>query len=251
MTTNRSVPKEIRNRHGERLEFSYHPGAKDISTLVVLGHGVTGNKDRPMLVELARVLSENGIHALRFSFSGNGGSEGKFEQSTVTKEVEDLGAVLDALPGWRIGYAGHSMGGAVGVLRASVDARIEFLISLAGMAHTAAFAKREFENVKPGSGCMWEKPECPLSQKYIDDMNSIGSVIEAARRVRVPWLFVHGTADDVVPPQDTRDLLAVANGPTHLVEIPESDHVFSDQHATVMANSVLEWMRKTKPGFDK
>ena len=38
-----------------------------------------------------------GIPALRFSFSGNGGSEGRFEDSCITKEVEDLGAVIDAL----------------------------------------------------------------------------------------------------------------------------------------------------------
>jgi alpha/beta superfamily hydrolase len=243
----RSLPSEIRNRDGERLEFTYHPGAEELSTLVVLGHGVTGNKDRPLLVELANELSRSGIHAVRFSFSGNGGSEGKFEESTVTKEVEDLGAVLDAWRDWRVGYAGHSMGAAVGVLRASRDARLRFLISLAGMAHTAAFAGREFADVTPGSGCMWDKPECPLSAAYIEDMNRVGSVVEAARQVRVPWLFVHGSMDDVVPRQDSLDLFAVAAEPKRLVELPEADHVFSDHHATGMAASVVAWLRELKP----
>ncbi len=59
----RTIPNEIRNRHGERLDYIYHPGAAEISTLVVLGHGVTGNKDRPVLVELANLLARTGIHA--------------------------------------------------------------------------------------------------------------------------------------------------------------------------------------------
>jgi alpha/beta superfamily hydrolase len=240
----RSLPNEIRNRHGERLDFTYHPGAAEISTLVVLGHGVTGNKDRPLLVELANLLAQTGIHALRLSFSGNGNSEGRFGDSTVSREVEDLGAVLNALPGWHVGYAGHSMGAAVGVLRASADPRIRFVISLAGMAHTAAFARREFAGVPPGSGCMWDKPECPLSQTYVDDMERVNSVEDAARRVRVPWLFVHGLADDVVPPQDSHDLLAVAAEPKRLVELPEADHVFSNHHAEAMASSVVAWMRE-------
>src|SRR5689334_5351566 len=105
-----TIPNEIRNRRGERLDFTWHPGVEDRATVVVLGHGVTGNKDRPLLVELATALARSGIHALRFSFAGNGVSEGRFEEATITKEVEDLGAVLDALPGWHVGYAGHSMG---------------------------------------------------------------------------------------------------------------------------------------------
>lgn len=242
----RTIPTEIRNRHGERLDFTYHPGSPELSTLVVLGHGVTGNKDRPLLVELASLLARNGIHALRFSFAGNGESEGQFAESTITKEVEDLGAVLDALPGWHLGYVGHSMGAAVGVLQASTDTRIRFLISLAGMAHTAAFAKREFGGTTPGTGCMWDKPECPLSQAFLDDMTRVGSVVDAARQVRVPWLFLHGLADEVVPPQDSRDLFAVAGQPKQFKELPEADHVFSDHHAASMASSVVAWMRQIK-----
>ena len=241
------IPAEIRNRHGERLEFVHHPGPPEGSSLVVLGHGVTGNMDRPLLVELAAALAQAGHHALRFSFSGNGGSEGRFETSTISKEVEDLGAVLDALPGWQLGYAGHSMGAAVGTLRASRDPRLRFLISLAGMAHTAAFALREFGNAVPGRDGMWDKPECPLSQAYLDDMTQLGNVLDAARQVPVPWLLVHGRADDVVPFQDSEDILAVAGGRKRLMEIPDADHVFSGHHARAMAGLVVEWLRELNP----
>ena len=109
----------IRNIEGEKIDYTFHPGDKSRKVIVVLGHGVTGNKDRPFLVALAEALSHDGIPALRLSFSGNGDSEGRFEDSTISKEVADLGRVIDALEGWNILYVGHSMGGAVGVLRAS------------------------------------------------------------------------------------------------------------------------------------
>lgn len=243
----RSIPHEIRNAQGERLDFAYQGGSPENPTLVVIGHGITAHKDRPMLIELSNVLSRNGIHSLRFSFSGNGASEGKFEEFTPTKEVGDLGAVLDALSDWHVGYAGHSLGAIVGVLRASQDPRIHFLISLAGMAHAAAFVQREFGTVTPGAGCMWEMPQFPLSRAFVDDMNRIGSVVEVARKIRVPWLFVHGLADDVVPPQDSRDLFAVASEPKRLIEIPGSDHLFPDAHATAMANAVAAWLKEVKP----
>src|SRR5262245_14756293 len=134
----------IRNAHGERLDVAFHPGAADARDLVVIGHGVTGHKDRPFHLALAEGLARAGIAALRVSWSGNGDSAGKFAASNITKEVADLGAVLDALDGWRVTYAGHSMGAAVGVRRASVDSRIRRLISLAGMVHVREFAERNF-----------------------------------------------------------------------------------------------------------
>ena len=124
---------DIQNKNGEKLDYTFHCGNAESKHIVVLGHGVTGNKDRPFLVALSQSLEAEGFNVLRFSFAGNGDSEGRFEDSTITKEVEDLGSVLDALNGYTICYAGHSMGGAVGVLRASTDTRIQQLISLAGM----------------------------------------------------------------------------------------------------------------------
>ncbi|MCC6234078.1 MAG: alpha/beta fold hydrolase [Verrucomicrobiales bacterium] len=239
---NRSIPSVLRNARGQRLDFAVHAGRADEARLMVLGHGVTGNKDRPLLVVLAEALAQAGITTLRLSFAGNGASEGAFADSTITSEVEDLGAVLDALPGWQVGYAGHSMGGAVGVLRAARDPRLRWLVSLAGMAHTAAFTQREFGTITPGAGLMWDKPECPLSQAYMDDLTRLHSVASAARAVRLPWLLVHGTEDDVVPIQDSRDLMVGAGPERKLIEIPGSDHVFSEAYASLMANAVVEWM---------
>src|SRR4051812_9681107 len=75
----------IANRQGEVLDYSLHPGAPDAKDIVVIGHGVTGNKDRPFHIALADGFSAAGIHALRVSWSGNGGSAGSFADSTVTK----------------------------------------------------------------------------------------------------------------------------------------------------------------------
>jgi len=236
----------IKNKQNERLDCSFHPGKENSKNMVVIGHGVTGNKDRPFVVALAEGLAAAGVPALRFSFSGNGQSEGRFVEATLTKEVEDLGAVLDALAGYTVCYAGHSMGGAVGVLRASGDARIRFLISLAGMVHTREFAQREFGMVKPGEGGMWDEPSCPLSQAYMDDMASIGSVVDLAPLIQVPWLLVHGTEDDVVPLQDSRDIFARANEPKHLVEIQGSNHVFAESFTPLMVKAVVDW---TQPRF--
>jgi alpha/beta superfamily hydrolase len=117
----------ITNSQGEKLDYTFHnPDVRSLD-LLIIGHGVTGNKDRPFVVELAESVAKEGLAVLRFSFSGNGASGGDFRNSTISKEVEDLKAVITVAVanGYRVSYAGHSMGGAVGVLAASSDERIK------------------------------------------------------------------------------------------------------------------------------
>ena len=234
----------ITNGHGEEIDYTCHDAGGD--RLAVLGHGVTGNKDRPFVTALAEGLAAAGVSALRLSFSGNGSSGGRFQDCTISKEVADLGAVLDAVGGRRVGYIGHSMGGAVGVVRASEDKRLRWLVSLAGMVHTEAFARREFGDVVPGSGFMWEEEDCPLSQVFMDDMAAISSVVDRGAAIDVPWLLVHGREDDVVPLEDSRDIVARAEKTTpRLVEVDGADHVFSDGATAAMVAAVVEWVQES------
>ncbi len=231
----------IRNQHGELLDFAFSEGSIQ-DTYIIMGHGVTGNKDRPLLIAVAHALVERGYPVLRFSFSGNGDSEGKFTDSTISKEVADLRSVLDHVgQGKKIIYIGHSMGAAVGALTAARDERIDVLVSLAGMVHTADFCQREFGQVTPDGGCMWDEPDCPLSQSFVDDMQQIGSVLEAAKSVKLPWLLLHGSEDDVVMLQDSEDLIGVLKNNAQLVNIDGAGHSFAgfEEH---VAEKILAWL---------
>ncbi len=232
---------EIRNEQGERIDCAFSPVHREAKEILVIGHGVTGNKDRPWAETLSRVLSAAGMPCLRISFSGNGDSEGRFEDSTISKEVGDLRAVLDALPDRQITYAGHSMGAAVGVLSAARDSRIRKLISLAGMVHTADFAMRKFGDQEAGNSTMWDKADCPLSRVYMDDMARIRSVLDHGSEITVPWLLLHGTADTVVPLSDATDMIQAARPQAELRVLPQVDHVFSES-AELMASHVADWI---------
>ncbi|MEX2577759.1 MAG: alpha/beta fold hydrolase [Verrucomicrobiales bacterium] len=237
---------EILNSSKENLDYEFHGDPTDTSLLVIIGHGVTGNKDRPWTVGLAEALEKEGFNALRFSFSGNGNSEGRFEDSTISKEVKDLKSVVNVAEdeGYhRICYVGHSMGAAVGVLAASKDSRIELLVSLAGMVYTKKFLEREFGDQKPGKGFMWEDESCPLSEAFAEDMIKIDNVLGKTEKVEVPWLIVHGDADDVVPVEEGKEIYNGAYEPKELVVIPKADHVFSGDALGKMIDAVIPWLK--------
>ena len=233
---------EFRNRLGEKLDTAFHPGTRE-GVLVLLAHGVTGNKDRPLLIALAEGLAARGWPCLRLSWSGNGLSEGDFRDSDITKESRDLRDVLDALPPeLKVAYIGHSMGGAVGVTTAADDERIRVMVTLAGMIRTEDFCEREFGDVVPGKGFMWDEPACPLSRKFVDDLGAIGDLFDEVGQINIPWLLIHGTADDVVLIEDSRDAYDTAEEPKRLVEIQGAGHSFDEKSYPRVIQEAGDWL---------
>lgn len=237
---------DLRNMQGERLDHALRGpvAATAPSTLAIIGHGVTSHWDRPWQTELADALARAGIPSLLVSFAGNGQSEGRFEDATPTKESADLSAVIDAVTTWgvrRVIYIGHSMGGAVGVLRASADTRVALLVSLAGMFHVHAFMQRHFGHLEPGRGLMLDKPGCVWNAPLEADAARIGSLVTEAAAIRVPWLLVHGDADELVPLDDSIDARDAAGGDATLVVLPGADHRFTGAVET-MSSAVVDWL---------
>ena len=95
---------------------------------------------------------------------------------------------------------------------------------------------------------MWEEPECPLSKVFMEDMKAIKTTAPKASDIKVPWLLVHGTADDVVPIGDSQEVFALANEPKKMVEIPNANHVFSDDALEPMSEAVISWIGKVLQG---
>ncbi|HEX5790750.1 MAG TPA: alpha/beta fold hydrolase [Luteolibacter sp.] len=232
------------NRHGEKLDTSFHPAERQ-DRLVILCHGVTGDKDRPLLVAVAEGLAARGWPCLRLSFAGNGHSDGDFRAATISKESNDLRDLIAQLPpSLRLAVIGHSMGGAVGVKTAAVEPRMEAVISLAGMVRCAEFCQREFGMVTPDEGVMWDLPECPLSQAYVDDLTAIGDLFPQISTLGKPLLLIHGTADDVVFPADSIDAHAHAQEPKRLILIDGAEHSFDAASYPQVIHAAAQWLEE-------
>lgn len=240
----------IKNQQGEQLDYSFSSasGGSDSSEwIVLLGHGVTGNKDRPVIADTAHALNAAGFDTLRFSFAGNGDSEGDFRDATISKEVSDLEAVIEAVaPHYaKIAYVGHSMGNPVGILQAMKDKRIQALVSLAGMIDTKTFAQTEFGEETPDEGLMWDEESCPLSSAYMHDLcDTIVTVEPLVPTIEIPWLLLHGTADDVVLPKDTETVEMIKGNDVQVIYIEGADHSFNEpSHKNQMTQAVVNWFK--------
>lgn len=99
------------------------PAAEPVAVVLIL-HGMSGNRDGPQIRGDARGLferaaqlwAENGVASLRISTGGRGGSEGSFEDMTFTRRTGEAAAALDWLSGQadlradNVVVLGHSQG---------------------------------------------------------------------------------------------------------------------------------------------
>ncbi len=245
-------PKEenvsFENGLGEKLQGILHLPPKSTQKALILCHGFGSSKDFALLWHIADGAAQQGIAALRFDFSGCGTSEGSFADSNYTKQMGDLKSAIEMMKKrghTPIALCGHSMGGAVSLLVGTKEPEIKAIVDLAAPSHPNRDMVKKFGiNVEDGSTSFTlGNKNFKLSKKFVEDLEHI-KVDDAVRKLKIPLLFVHGTADTIVPYSQSEHLHLLNTGEDNTLEPVEgADHLFSGQHEAV-AGIVMEWLVK-------
>lgn len=239
----------LHNHLGEKIDFAFVQGgdSKKSDWLVLVAHGVTGNKDRPIVVDAAKAAHKQGFSTLAFSFSGNGESEGDFTESNITKEVKEVSAIIKQVEAENIIYIGHSLGGAVGVLAALENTAIRYLVSLAGMINTRNFALTEFGELEQDNSFMWDEELCPLSTAFMKDLcDNVNDLLPKVTDISIPWLLLHGTEDDVVLPVDTENVVTRMKDRVSAHFVKGGDHSFNGDSRETAMTLLSNWLAQIK-----
>jgi uncharacterized protein len=246
---------EIRPQHGGppiRGELRAPAGAPP-TTAVVICHGFKGFRRWGFFPALARALAMDGHAAVTFDFSHNGvGADGVdysalelFAEATHSRDVDEIRMVLDAIasgplfprPPRRIGLFGHSRGGGEAVLATAEDPRIDALVTWAAIstarrwtaAQIAAWEIGEtvhVENTRTGQAM----PIGPVYWRDLVENEARLDVLAAAGAVRVPWLIVHGEADETVPVREASLLYEAAGTDAEMMLVEGAGHTFGARH---------------------
>jgi pimeloyl-ACP methyl ester carboxylesterase len=83
-----------------------------------------------------------------------------------------------------------------------------------------------------------------LDTSLLDDVELHGktklNIEGAAARIKVPWLIVHGTADETVPSSEAEHLHSLSKGSSTLRLIEGANHGFAAKHPLTEVPPVLE-----------
>ncbi|HEV7389509.1 MAG TPA: alpha/beta fold hydrolase [Gemmatimonadaceae bacterium] len=254
-------PFEIPCKDGLTIRGEAYKAESPLGSVIVC-HGFKGFAHWAFFPYLARSLAEQGLTAITFDFSGSGigpdresfTQEEAFAGNTFSRDLEDLELVEDygRRMKWitgRFGLFGHSRGGGMAILfTAAADSNVGSLVTWAAISYPNRWSPEDvltwrgrgyadITNSRTGQVLR-------LDTNLLDDVELHGktklNIQNAAGKIKVPWLIVHGTADETVPSAEGEHLNSVSKGISTLRLIEGAGHAFNAQHPLNEVPPVLE-----------
>lgn len=226
--------------------------------VIIFCHGFKGFKDWGTFNCIAAWFARQGFCFVKFNFSHNGTTPAapeeftdleSFAANTFSRELNDLGAVIDFVLGGsfpsavhpdpgRIFLIGHSRGGAIAILKAAEDKRISRLVTWAAVNDfDKSWNHRLLENWKkkgqievvnsrtsqlmPLDYGLYEDYQAHLDRLYVPS---------AVVRLSIPFLVIHGRNDETVCVRSAYELNDWNKDCTQLYIVEGANHVFGGRH---------------------
>lgn len=198
---------ELATADGLTLGAWFVPGPTADAPTVLVANGNGGH--RGVRAPLARALSDAGLGVLLFDYRGYGGNPGSPSEAGLALDVRaarDWLLTDGGVPAERLLYYGESLGAGV-VTELAVAHPPAGLVLRSPFVDLAAVGSEHY-------------PFLPVRLLLRDRY----PVAELVSRVEVPTTVVLGTADSIVPPEQSREVARAAGQLHRTVEVPGADH---------------------------
>ena len=253
-TAARTAPPEafeIPCRDGLFLRGDLYRAADSVGAVIVC-HGFKGFARWAFFPYLSRTLAENGLTTITFDFSGSGIGRDRetftepeaFAHNTFSRELEDLELIeeysrrMNWISG-KFGLLGHSRGGGMAILYSAAEgSNVSSLVTWAAISYPNRWSP---EDVLTWRGRGFTEitnartnQTMRLDTDLLDDVELHGktkvNIEAAAAKIKVPWLIVHGTADETVPSSEAARLHTSGKRVSTLRLIEGAGHTFEAKH---------------------
>lgn len=198
--------RDVTLHTGDGLEIGawlHSPAAR--RTVIIVFNGNAGNRgDR---ISLGAALAAEGLGVLLIDYRGYGSSEGRPTEQGLSLDARAARLYVDEhWPDHPVAYFGESLGAAVAVELAT-DIRPDALILRSPFTSLDDVARVHY-------------PILPVGLLLRDRYPSLERIGE----LDVPLLVIAGSADSIVPSEQSEELFAAAADPVRLLMIEGADH---------------------------
>ncbi len=235
------------NAEGERLSARLDlPVETPPVAYAVFAHCFTCSKNLKAVGHISNALTHRGIAVLRFDFTGLGESEGDFEDTNFSSNVEDLKEAARYLathyeaPDILIG---HSLGGAA-VLQAAAE--LDHVAAVATIAapydpgHVQHLLEDSVEEIERSGKARVQLAgrTFTIKKQFLDDINAQNSkaTIQSLKRA---LLVFHSPVDRTVGIDNAAKIFEAAKHPKSFVSLDEADHLLTDETDSLYVGAVL------------
>jgi len=246
-----------------RVAYLRQPAAGDGKPGLVWLCGLKSEMTSTKASAVAEWAKAQGLACLRFDYSGHGQSDGRFEEGTLSRWLEESRTVFDRLTEGPQVLVGSSMGGYIALLllRALIAQAPEDAARIRGLALIApawdmtelmwrnlpSSARKDIEEkgvyLRPSR---YGDGPYPITRGFIEDgrRHLIGSEpFDPGRPVHI----VHGLQDPDVPWEHTLDLVAHLSGDwAHVAAVPDGEHRLSRPEDIALLLDILAGLCRMK-----
>lgn len=212
---------------------------------VLFAHCFTCGKDIAVAVRISRALVNLGYGVLRFDFTGLGNSEGTFEETNFSSNIEDLINAADFL---RKNYKapslliGHSLGGAAVLLAAKHIKEVKAIATI-GAPASAAHVKKHFAadvtDIKSkGEAKVKLGPKVfKIQKQFLEDIDEYEKTIKSV--LGKALLILHSPLDEIVSIDEAEKLYKAAKHPKSFISLDKADHLLSNKDDSEYAAQMI------------
>ena len=236
----------FKNKKREVLAANLELPNGKVKAYAIFAHCFTCSKNLNAVRNIARSLTAEGIALLRFDFTGLGNSDGDFENTNFSSNVEDIYRAAEYLESEYEApqlLIGHSLGGAAVLFAASQIHSVKAVVTIGApfgpghISHMFTGSMAEINTKGEAEVNIGGRPFL-VRKQFIDDVMSADaeSVIS---KLRTALLVLHSPQDRIVEIENASKIYTHAHHPKSFVSLDGADHLLSDKEDSLYAGHII------------
>lgn len=237
------------NNNGLQLAALIELPENEIKGYAVFAHCFTCNKNLTAVSNIGRAFNANGIAVLRFDFTGLGESEGNFENTNFSSNVDDLIAAANYLeknyqaPSILVG---HSLGGAAVIFAAKKLLSIKAVATIGAPSnpkHVAHLFKSGIEEINQKGEALLSigGREFKIQKHFLDDINE-QNMEKTVKDMDKALLVLHSPQDTTVGIENAAQIYQAAWHPKSFISLDGADHLLSKKEdSQYVGQMIANW----------
>ena len=226
-----------------RLEL---PKNRQPHNFAIFAHCFTCNKNLNAVRNIGQALANAGFGVLRFDFTGLGESDGDFENTNFSGNVNDLIAAAEYLKENYMAptlLIGHSLGGAAVIFASaqipSVKA-VAVINSPSSPAHVMQLLKSSAQEIiKNGKAIVnLAGRDFTIKKQFLDDLEN-KPLTEIVNKFDKALLILHSPQDTTVWIKNAEEIFKAARHPKSFVSLDGADHLLSKKEDSQYVGNVI------------
>jgi len=232
------------NKKNQKIAYKMIKGR---SPGIIFIHGLKSDMNGIKALSIEKYAKKNKLSFIRFDCRGNGKSDGKFEDFTISDWKEDLVYIIDELTKGPQILIGSSLGGWLMTL--AVKARPKKIAGLIGLSAATDFGKNFYNNLS-------KKNKKEIKKNGITKISSNGlsyflkskffieakknNILNKPFKFKKPFILIHGLKDDIVSHDMPKKIMNNTSGNNiQIIYLKSSDHRLSKPTDLLVINNAI------------